>query len=143
MFAIAQRSTGLPPLCLTITLYRARQQPQAGCRKRTALPTIAGNYLQGHTPMSHRHYDQLITARWIITVEQDGVILDNHSLAISDGRIVAILSPAEVAGVRPGDVITLGKKAKDMALIAEAQSLPERDVPGLSDNTCAAPMSNA
>ena len=31
--------------------------------------------------------------------------------------------------VRPGDVISLGKKAKDMALIAEAQSLPEREVP--------------
>ena len=28
-----------------------------------------------------------------------------------------------------GDVISLGTKAKDMALIAEAQSLPERDVP--------------
>ena len=28
--------------------------------------------------------------------------------------------------VRPGDVISLGKKAKEMALIAEAQSLPER-----------------
>ena len=31
--------------------------------------------------------------------------------------------------VRPGDVLTLGKKAKEMALIAEAQSLPEREVP--------------
>jgi len=31
--------------------------------------------------------------------------------------------------VRPGDVISLGKKAKEMALIAEAQSLPERDIP--------------
>ena len=31
--------------------------------------------------------------------------------------------------VRPGDVISLGKKAKEMALIAEAQSLAERDVP--------------
>ena len=28
-----------------------------------------------------------------------------------------------------GDVISLGAKAQDMALIAEAQSLPERDVP--------------
>jgi small subunit ribosomal protein S4 len=28
-----------------------------------------------------------------------------------------------------GDVISLGDKAKDMALVAEAQSLPERDVP--------------
>ena len=31
--------------------------------------------------------------------------------------------------VRPGDVVSLGKKAKEMALIAEAQTLPERDVP--------------
>ena len=31
--------------------------------------------------------------------------------------------------VRPGDVISLGTKAKEMALIAEAQSLPEREVP--------------
>ena len=31
--------------------------------------------------------------------------------------------------VRPGDVLTLGKKAQDMALIAEAQGLAEREVP--------------
>ena len=31
--------------------------------------------------------------------------------------------------VLPGDVISLGAKAQDMALVAEAQSLPERDVP--------------
>jgi hypothetical protein len=31
--------------------------------------------------------------------------------------------------VRPGDILTLGPKAKEMALIAEAQSLAERDVP--------------
>ena len=31
--------------------------------------------------------------------------------------------------VRPGDEITLGKKAQEMALVAEAQSLPERDLP--------------
>ena len=31
--------------------------------------------------------------------------------------------------VRPGDVLTLGPKAKEMALIAEAQSLAERDIP--------------
>ena len=31
--------------------------------------------------------------------------------------------------VRPGDIISLGKKAKEMALIAEAQTLPEREVP--------------
>ena len=31
--------------------------------------------------------------------------------------------------VKPGDEISLGKKAQDMALVAEAQSLPERDIP--------------
>ena len=31
--------------------------------------------------------------------------------------------------VRPGDVVTLGKKAKEMALIAEAQTLAEREIP--------------
>ena len=31
--------------------------------------------------------------------------------------------------VMPGDVISLGVKAKEMALIAEAQGLPEREIP--------------
>ncbi|HEX8056163.1 MAG TPA: S4 domain-containing protein, partial [Novosphingobium sp.] len=31
--------------------------------------------------------------------------------------------------VRPGDIISLGNKAKEMALIAEALTLPEREVP--------------
>ena len=31
--------------------------------------------------------------------------------------------------VKPGDEITLGAKAKEMALVMEAQSLPERDLP--------------
>jgi small subunit ribosomal protein S4 len=31
--------------------------------------------------------------------------------------------------VRPGDVVSLGKKAQEMALIIEAQSLAERDIP--------------
>jgi small subunit ribosomal protein S4 len=31
--------------------------------------------------------------------------------------------------VKPGDEVSLGKKAQDMALVAEAQSLPERDIP--------------
>ena len=31
--------------------------------------------------------------------------------------------------VLPGDVVSLGNKAKEMALVIEAQSLPERDIP--------------
>ena len=49
----------------------------------------------------------------------------------------AIVSPKAVLaddveigpGVIIGDEVTLGKKAQEMALVAEAQSLPERDLP--------------
>src|SRR4030065_677178 len=36
----------------------------------------------------------LLPARWIIPVEPDGAALDHHSLAIRDGRILAILPSA-------------------------------------------------
>ncbi len=41
------------------------------------------------------HVDTLIHARWIIPVEPDNTVLEHHSLAIRDGRIVAILPTAE------------------------------------------------
>lgn len=40
--------------------------------------------------------DILIQARWCIPVEPDNCVLDNHGIAISDGRIVAVL-PADDA----------------------------------------------
>lgn len=39
--------------------------------------------------------DTLIHARWIIPVEPDNVILDHHSLAINDGRIIEIMATDE------------------------------------------------
>ncbi|MBG75585.1 MAG: 30S ribosomal protein S4, partial [Erythrobacteraceae bacterium] len=33
------------------------------------------------------------------------------------------------ARVKVGDVVSLGSKAKEMALVIEAQSLPEREIP--------------
>jgi len=39
--------------------------------------------------------DTLITARWIIPIEPANTVLDNHAIAINDGRIVAILPAAE------------------------------------------------
>ncbi|MDD1648820.1 MAG: TRZ/ATZ family hydrolase [Methylococcaceae bacterium] len=43
--------------------------------------------------------DLLLTARWIIPVEPDGVTLEHHALAITEGRIAAIL-PANQARAR-------------------------------------------
>ena len=39
--------------------------------------------------------DTLIKARWIIPVEPDGVVLENHAVAIHEGRILDILPTTE------------------------------------------------
>ena len=49
----------------------------------------------------------------------------NHGHVMVNGRRCNIAS----ARVKPGDVIELGQKAKDMALVIEAQSLAERETP--------------
>jgi 5-methylthioadenosine/S-adenosylhomocysteine deaminase len=39
--------------------------------------------------------DTLVCARWVIPVEPDGRVLDDHAVAIRSGRIVAVLPTAE------------------------------------------------
>ncbi|HVV97385.1 MAG TPA: TRZ/ATZ family hydrolase [Rhodanobacteraceae bacterium] len=39
--------------------------------------------------------DTLIEARWLVPVEPPGVVLENHAVAIADGRIEAILPSAD------------------------------------------------
>src|SRR3977135_3442911 len=39
--------------------------------------------------------DLLISARWVIPVEPAGVVLDDHSVAVTAGRIVAVLPSGE------------------------------------------------
>jgi 5-methylthioadenosine/S-adenosylhomocysteine deaminase len=58
--------------------------------------------------MEHTRFDQLIAARWIITVEQDGVVLENHAVGIKDGRIAAILSPEQIVTADAAERVTLG-----------------------------------
>ena len=42
-------------------------------------------------PPSPIEIDLLIEARWIIPVEPDDTVLENHAVAIDKGNIVAIL----------------------------------------------------
>ncbi|MCB1959236.1 MAG: TRZ/ATZ family hydrolase [Rhodocyclaceae bacterium] len=42
------------------------------------------------------HADLLLNARWVIPVEPDGTILEHHSVAIRDGKILAVL-PTDAA----------------------------------------------
>jgi 5-methylthioadenosine/S-adenosylhomocysteine deaminase len=45
--------------------------------------------------------EQLLSARWIIPVEPDGLVLEQHTLVISDGRILEILPTDEARGRYP------------------------------------------
>jgi len=47
------------------------------------------------TPLIMEPIDLLITARWIIPIEPSAVVLDNHAVAIRQGRILAVLPTAE------------------------------------------------
>jgi small subunit ribosomal protein S4 len=51
--------------------------------------------------------------------------LVSHGHVLVNGRRCTIAS----ARVKPGDVVALGPKAREMALVLEAQGLAERDVP--------------
>jgi 5-methylthioadenosine/S-adenosylhomocysteine deaminase len=53
--------------------------------------------------------DLLIHARWIIPVEPAGITLENHSLAIHDGRIAGLLPRAEAElRFQPTEIVDLG-----------------------------------
>lgn len=57
--------------------------------------------------MQDTAFDQLICARWIIPVEQDGQLLENHAVGVRNGRIVAILRPDEIAAASAAEHINL------------------------------------
>ncbi len=41
--------------------------------------------------------DLLLTARWVIPVEPEGAVLEQHALAVDQGRIIALLPEAQAA----------------------------------------------
>ena len=63
-----------------------------------------------------RHCDYLIAARWCVPIEPAGRVLENHAVAVVDGRIAALLPVAEarrafqpsVSIERPGHVLIPG-----------------------------------
>ena len=52
------------------------------------------------------HYQTLIHARWLVTVEND-TILEHHSIAIHDQRITAIAPTSETSSWTADEIITL------------------------------------
>lgn len=56
--------------------------------------------------------DLLVSARWVIPVEPANAVLENHSVAVAGGRIVAILPTAEAEGLyRPAEHVRLREHA--------------------------------
>ena len=53
-----------------------------------------------------QHCDTLILPRWCIPVHPAGQVLENHAVAITDGRIVAVIPAAEArAGFQPSVLV--------------------------------------
>lgn len=57
--------------------------------------------------MPQSRYEKIISARWIITVETDGEVLENHAIAIRDGKIAAIIPAADAAGLEADERLEL------------------------------------
>ncbi|AXE30681.1 TRZ/ATZ family hydrolase [Chromobacterium phragmitis] len=57
--------------------------------------------------MPQSRYEKIISARWIITVETDGEVLENHAVAIRGGKIAAILPAADAAALEADERLEL------------------------------------
>ena len=71
-------------------------------RKKPLLATMAGVLSAQNFPPGGiedmQSVDCLIDARWVIPVEPEGAVFEYHSVAIHDGRVVAVLPSAETPG---------------------------------------------
>ena len=65
-----------------------------------------------------QNVDSLLHARWVIPVEPDDLVLEQHSVAITDGRIVALM-PTEQAGIAASINIDFGETGQ--IVIAQTQ----------------------
>jgi 5-methylthioadenosine/S-adenosylhomocysteine deaminase len=55
--------------------------------------------------------DTLIIAGWVIPVQPEGKVLENHAVAITDGRISAILPAAQARELEAGEILELPEHA--------------------------------
>ena len=86
---------------------------------------LKGDTSQNLIGLLERRLDMVVyRAKFVPTIFAARQIV-NHGHVMVNGRRCNIAS----ARVSPGDVIELGSKAKDMALVIEAQGLSERETP--------------
>jgi 5-methylthioadenosine/S-adenosylhomocysteine deaminase len=79
--------------------------------------------------------DLLIEARWIVPVEPHAVVLENHAVAVQDGRIVALLPIAEArAACTPRERVELGEHVLIPGLVNSHTHNPMTLLRGLADD---------
>ena len=87
------------------------------------------------TPQAVRDIDTLIEARWVVPVEPHGIVLDDHAVAIRDGRIEAILPIAEArARYAPRERIELAEHALIPGLVNAHAHNPMTLMRGIADD---------
>ncbi|HJU25280.1 MAG TPA: TRZ/ATZ family hydrolase [Rhodanobacteraceae bacterium] len=86
-------------------------------------------------PTNQQPVDLLISARWIIPVEPSGAVLEEHAVAVNDGRIVAVL-PAGEAGTKfaPHQRVDLREHALIPGLVNAHTHSPMTLMRGLADD---------
>jgi 5-methylthioadenosine/S-adenosylhomocysteine deaminase len=88
--------------------------------------------------MSHaapQPVDLLIEARWVVPVEPHAVVLENHAVAVHDGRIVALLPIADArAAYVPRERVELGEHALIPGLVNSHTHNPMTLLRGLADD---------
>ena len=94
-------------------------------RAYTEASNMKGDTSQNLIGLLERRLDMVVyRAKFAPTIFAARQIV-SHGHIYLNGKKTNIAS----ARVKVGDVVSLGSKAKDMALVIEAQSLPEREIP--------------
>ena len=84
------------------------RNPHSGTAKKPMKTGKTPNPASSPAPLPEA-VDLLIHARWIIPIEPAGITLENHSLAVHDGRIAGLLPRAEAERrFLPGEIVELG-----------------------------------
>jgi small subunit ribosomal protein S4 len=119
------RSTSAPTApASTVSAARARCRTSASSTYQEAA-RIKGDTGQNLIGLLEQRLDMVVyRAKFAPTIFAARQIV-SHGHIYLNGKKTNIAS----ARVKVGDVVSLGSKAKDMALVIEAQSLPEREIP--------------
>ena len=76
--------------------------------------------------------DTLIHPHWLIPVEPDGLVLQNHALAVRDGRIADILPSEQARSVYSAaetlDLVEIGLAEFNILVEEDARELQQRHV---------------